>query len=522
MGLLQACSPGYESFFERDKRTMLLKLHPAFLVMAAFALWGVPDASAACSGTSPTRTAASASSNDVNDCVSAAASGDTIRVPAGTATWSSPITLPGNKDLAVVGSTVVTCSGSPITCNASNNTSISCGRGVCFTIDLGASHRISGFTMLNANEGGIGTTGNQNLSKHFRIDHNRIVSNAGWAPMEIKGGSNAVHPQGLVDNNILVDISIHANGSAYQLDEGDQQHILWAQRTPLGDSSAIIYIEDNHYQNTSGNVNNVDANYAGRYVYRFNNTTSGRQAAEFHSIQGLNRAAQRFEIYRNSGSNPSGWSGTAFIRGGSGVAFGNRLSSNWPSFGIMMDNIRSERDVGSGAGRCNGSSGWDQNLSGQSGYRCRDQIGTSRDLTQWDHSPLRPYNQEFQPVYFWDNLEGSGPMSVQAEGGNTWIRENRDWFTQKTPFAGTAGVGVGPLSSRPSSCTTGVGYWATDQGEWNSRNSGPDGQLYKCTSTNTWSVYYVPFTYPHPWQTGSGGTTVPRPAPPTNLRVTVR
>jgi hypothetical protein len=197
------------------------------------------------------------------------------------------------------------------------------------------------------------------------------------------------------------------------------------------------------------------------------------------------------------------------------------LSANWPSFGITMDNIRSERDTGSGTGRCNGSSRWDQNLPGQSGYRCRDQIGISRDLTQWDHAPSPlPYNQESQPVYFWDNLEGTEPMSVENDGMGTWVQENRDWFTQKAPFSGTAGVGVGTLSSRPSTCTVGVGYWATDQGEWNSRNPGPDGQLYKCTSTNTWSLYYTPHRYPHPWQTGTTGA--PRPTPPTNLRVTVR
>ena len=169
---------------------------------------------------------------------------------------------------------------------------------------------------------------------------------------------------------------------------------MWAQQTPLGDSVAIIYIEDNHFQNTDNNVNNADSNYAGRYVYRFNNTTSGRQACEVHSVQGLNRASQRFEIYGNSGSNPSGFSGIAFIRGGSGVAFGNRLAANWPSFGIEMDNVRSEGDPGEGVGACDGSSGWDQNASGQNGYRCRDQIGASRDLTQWSHVPPQPYDQE--------------------------------------------------------------------------------------------------------------------------------
>jgi len=62
--------------------------------------------------------------------------------------------------------------------------------------------------------------------------------------------------------------------------------------------------------------------------------------------------------------------------------------------------------------------------------------------------------------------------------GITTIQANRDFYNQKTPFAGTAGVGVGKLSNRPKTCTPGFAYWATDEGEWDSTHDGPDGQLY--------------------------------------------
>jgi hypothetical protein len=61
------------------------------------------------------------------------------------------------------------------------------------------------------------------------------------------------------------------------------------------------------------------------------------------------------------------------------------------------------------------------------------------------------------------------------------------------------------LASRPIFCTPGVSYWATDQ-----------NKLYQCTKINTWSLYFVPYTYPHPLQ--GGADTVP-PAAPTGLRV---
>jgi hypothetical protein len=87
------------------------------------------------------------------------------------------------------------------------------------------------------------------------------------------------------------------------------------------------------------------------------------------------------------------------------------------------------------------------------------------------------------------------------------------------PFNGTTGMGFGTLLKRPTTCTTGpeapdaghggVGYWATDQGEWDSSNGAtPDGKLYRCTATNTWAVHYTPYTYPHPLQ---GALTPPAP-----------
>jgi hypothetical protein len=126
-----------------------------------------------------------------------------------------------------------------------------------------------------------------------------------------------------------------------------------------------------------------------------------------------------------------------------------------------------------------------------------------------------------QPAYFWDNTQSSGSFQYDNSGLSTWIKENRDYYRTNSSFNGTTGVGEGPISNRPSSCTVGVAYWATDQGEWNSRNPGPDGQLYRCTATNSWSLFYVPYTYPHPLQ-GSGGGTPQPPTPHTNLSAVVQ
>jgi hypothetical protein len=89
-----------------------------------------------------------------------------------------------------------------------------------------------------------------------------------------------------------------------------------------------------------------------------------------------------------------------------------------------------------------------------------------------------------------------------------------------SPFDGTTGMGFGTLANRPTTCQTssetvfgngaaGVGYFATDVGA--------QGTLYTCSATNTWTVFYTPYTYPHPLTTGDPQP----PAPPTALQAIV-
>ena len=67
------------------------------LVVLAVLLVLPSSAWAACGGASPTWTAASAKVADVSACVTAASSGDTIIVPAGTETWTTGLTVTGKQ-----------------------------------------------------------------------------------------------------------------------------------------------------------------------------------------------------------------------------------------------------------------------------------------------------------------------------------------------------------------------------------------------------------------------------------------
>jgi hypothetical protein len=120
--------------------------------------------------------------------------------------------------------------------------------------------------------------------------------------------------------------------------------------------------------------------------------------------------------------------------------------------------------------------------------------------------PAWPH-QLLEPIYCWNNsVNGTmnSPVATVASPYPT-VRENRDYYNYAAPADGTqaVGVGSGTLADRPSKCTPGVGYWATDQ-----------NTLYQCSSPNTWKVYYEPYTYPHPLVSGQPMRTPPGAPPP--------
>jgi hypothetical protein len=152
-------------------------------------------------------------------------------------------------------------------------------------------------------------------------------------------------------------------------------------------------------------------------------------------------------------------------------------------------------------------------------YPIKDQIGSGMD------GGLR------EPAYVFGNTQNGtlwarslGTVCADAltyyraqTGNNTAtfterdvVQANRDFFAD-SGFDTNVGVSVGTTAQMKAMAPTlnGYGFWVTDQGKWNNRTTGPDGQLYVWSGTS-WILKYKPYTYPHPLR---------QPATPTILDV---
>lgn len=376
-----------------------------------------------------TITAASCSGEDVQAAVDAASDGDTVAVPAGTATWRtaeenrpavviSPkgrekqITLKG----AGMGKTIITDATGP---KCFQTVIKSSEQGIYSDVQEKA-FRITGFTFRGA--GGDALISLAGYTR-WRIDHCRF---------ENSGRSLWVAGFGLIDHCIFdkrdngQSIFVSHRGYAGK-QHGDGS---WSSPLELGTDRAV-YIEDCTFTYYAEKPNAaLDGCNGARIVFRHNTLIDAHVASHGTESGGRNRSIRSYEIYANRwhlGQQKERWT-AIFLRGGTGVIFDNQVTGRYGSFALAT-NYRSSAAYAPW-GKCDGSSRWDGNEE-PNGYPAIDQIGRSTDSGPGTR-------QELDPLREWNNTLGGKDADIAVSGTgavHVHIKELRD-FLNDTPRAG--------------------------------------------------------------------------------------
>ncbi len=435
-----------------------------FLVVAYLAFTGIQKSiqinlvSAA-----TTITAASCSQADIQFAINVAQNGDTVMVPAGNCSWTSPLSL--SKAIRLQASGTVTIVDDSL--DPSDLLSIS--ESPYGTI------RVSGF-IWQANIGPNTTYGAGMIGMFHSEGGQPILVDGNTFNLTMTGNAiRAATNQGVIWNNRFTGI---IGGNGYFNNAAALRHKMgsgtaWTEPSYWGITDTYgnknLYFENNTLVNM---LEGIDIDSFGRAVLRYN--TFINSAVVSHGSDTSGTGGRYFELYNNTftydatptnptgpyGPAPTNMNGFTSMRGGSAVIWNNTYgdinSGGWwgdkSEVAFLAENVRRGGPYG-----C-----WTQ------GYPFPDQFGWGYTVGGTQAGNTGIY-QDPEPVYMWNNTgQGNINNPTVAEyypnecGDNApsvteYIKINRDYY----------------MSEKPG---------------------------------------YVPYTYPHPLTTGT--VVTPPPPPP--------
>jgi hypothetical protein len=472
------------------------------------------SAHAACTGSGLVWTCTAGSTiTNVQSAVNNAADGATITFEGGSYSWASGLSFSAAKGITLVCATPLACTVNAAVLWQWANWGT--------TAKL---YRISGFDFTNPGSYFLWlyATGNSTATlTNLRFDHNRLTLSSSGSDIitlgEITGMNTTLY--GVIDHNIFRTTSGHSRWIV--------SYVQTATSWPVNaiGTANNLFIEDNTFNDqcllNAGNAA-IDTD-GGRFTWVIRHNTFTNARIEHHGYYWSFPGPANSEVYGNTLTmtcGPDTLDGSYAIKhqgSGEWIVFNNTVNSTGGKGAAhILQNYRSFYDS---SNECDGSRPEDGNRSPVSthhGYPCNRQPG-------------RNAAGVLKPQYYWNNRWGDGSaismnLSCADQGipnyCSTHVQANRDYYqggaavqnSPTSPFNGSSNMGFGTLANRPLTCSSGftdpadaghggVGYFATDVG--------PQGTLYQCSAPNAWTVYYTPFTYPHPLVTG---TPPPPPA----------
>jgi len=391
--------------------------------------------------------------------VASATYGDTINLPADTAVWNSHLSI--TKGITIQGagesSTIIISNYAPGNTSPYTATNYL----IDFTPDATSlandtPFQISGITFdLDGKCGGImlknTTTSPYTITTHNHIDHCTIQNATGGAAV----GITVQGPlYGTIDHNTF------ANNSKTGLIYGLNLTSWNNPGTPYAYGTAENVIFENNAITFTTNVPPVSIGQGAKACLR-NNTFTYNGIADIYgwfSIEGNMtslHAAMGAEIYGNTLISVNNKNIRIFShKGGKALIYNNDVITTGTVSAIATEEYT-------------------------------------------DPTTNNPQPEHVSDSYYWNNTKNGTTLvtpTITTYSGVYALQWDVDCWKQVASFNGTSGVGVGTLANRPATCTTGVGYFATDEGE--------HGTLFKATATNTWTAYYEPYDanpFPDDW-----------------------
>jgi hypothetical protein len=309
---------------------------------------------------------------DVSTAVAAAHDGDTISIPAGTASWTSTLNI--TKGITLMGKTTITGTPPNQTVNDATKIQDNTPRNqalplIKVAITSSQSVRISGLTFLpgttttfsGASNGLSFSSASAATPPTIRLDHchfsklyqGTLIGMGGWV-------------YGVIDHNLFETVNNcrlclvrMPNYGGPRLYNGNG---AWADYPWYG-TDKFVFFEDNMISGGGPNPNNatIDSDYGGRFVMRHNYLRNSSNPSTHGTEGGAYRGVRAVEFYNNTiewtlaGTNSGQRSGTSLWHD-------NTYIGNKPPVHTQLANYR-ETPARSQPiwGPADGTSLWDQN-----------------------------------------------------------------------------------------------------------------------------------------------------------------